>query len=58
MIPDNQRIVITGVGLTSPIGNSLAQMRRSLLDGVSGVTSIETRFMGRVLAGVCRFDEK
>lgn len=58
VIPDNQRIVITGVGLTSPIGNSLAQMRRSLLDGVSGVTSIETRFMGRVLAGVCRFDEK
>lgn len=55
---DNLRIVITGIGLTSPLGDSLDEFRRNLLAGVSGVTSIETRFMGRVLAGVCRFDEK
>lgn len=51
------RIVITGVGLTSPIGNSLAEYRANLLEGRSGVVPFETRYMGRVLAGVCRFDE-
>ena len=54
----SDRIVITGVGLTSPNGASLADFRRNLLGGVSGVTTIETRFMGKVLAGVCRFDEQ
>jgi len=53
----SERIVITGVGLTSPNGNGLAEFRRNLLGGVSGVTAIETRFMGKVLAGVCRFEE-
>ncbi len=56
--PDHDRIVITGVGLTSPLGDTLAELRRSLLDGVSGVSNIETRFMGRVHAGVCQFDER
>lgn len=54
---ETQRIVITGVGLTAPNGNSLDEYRRNLLAGVSGVTVMETRFMGRVLAGVCDFDE-
>jgi 3-oxoacyl-[acyl-carrier-protein] synthase II len=54
---DQDRIVITGAGLTAPNGNTLPDFRRSLLSGVSGVTAIETRFMGRVLAGVCSFDE-
>lgn len=54
---ESERIVITGVGLTAPNGNSLAEFRANLLAGVSGVTAIETRFMGRVLAGVCDFDE-
>ncbi|MEK6675938.1 MAG: beta-ketoacyl-[acyl-carrier-protein] synthase family protein [Planctomycetota bacterium] len=52
-----ERVVITGVGLASPNGNTLGEFRRSLLNGVSGVTLIETRFMGKVLAGVCHFDE-
>ncbi|RJP36219.1 MAG: beta-ketoacyl-[acyl-carrier-protein] synthase family protein [Phycisphaerales bacterium] len=56
--PDHERIVITGVGLTSPLGDTLADFRRNLLEGVSGVSTIQTRFMGRVLAGVCRFDER
>jgi 3-oxoacyl-[acyl-carrier-protein] synthase II len=51
------RIVITGIGLTAPNGNTLAEFRKSLLEGRSGVTHFETRFMGEVLAGVCDFDE-
>ena len=51
-----QRIVITGVGLTSPNGNNLKEFRESLLTGKSGVQKFETRFMGEVLAGVCDFD--
>ncbi len=57
MINKNERVVITGVGLTAPNGDTPDTFRRNLLNGVSGITSIETRFMGRVLAGVCRFDE-
>ncbi len=51
------RIVITGIGLTAPNGNSLKEFRKSLLEGRSGVTRFETRYMGEVLAGVCDFDE-
>ena len=51
------RIVITGIGLTSPNGNCLAEFRQNLLDGKSGVVNYETRYIGPVLAGVCNFDE-
>lgn len=54
---DQERIVITGIGLTAPNGNSLAEFRQSLLAGRSGVVNYETRYMGPVLAGVCNFDE-
>ena len=50
------RIVITGVGLTSPNGNSLAEFRESLLTGKSGIQKFNVRYMGEVLAGVCHFD--
>ena len=53
----DDRIVITGIGLTSPNGNNLAEFRRNLLEGKSGVVDYETRYMGPVLAGVCNFDE-
>ena len=49
-------IVITGVGLTAPIGNDLAEYRRNLLDRKSGVRWIEPRYMDRVPAGVCDFE--
>jgi 3-oxoacyl-[acyl-carrier-protein] synthase II len=52
-----ERVVITGVGLCAPNGDTLKTYREALLGGVSGVTNIETRFMGQVHAGVCRFDE-
>jgi 3-oxoacyl-[acyl-carrier-protein] synthase II len=55
--PDHQRIVITGIGLTAPNGNSLGEFRAALLEGKSGVVDYETRYMGPVLAGVCNFDE-
>ncbi len=50
------RIVITGIGLTAPNGNSLAEFRQNLLTGVSGITTIEVRYMGRHPAGMCTFD--
>jgi 3-oxoacyl-[acyl-carrier-protein] synthase II len=55
--PDEQRIVITGVGLTSPLGNTLADLRAGLLAGRSGVEPYEIRYVGKTLAGVCRFEE-
>ncbi len=53
---NRRRIVITGIGLTSPNGNTLAEYRANLLKGVSGVVRFETRYMGKVLAGVCNYD--
>lgn len=55
-MPDLPRIVITGVGLASPNGNDLAEYRRNLLAGVSGVEPYEIRYFGRTVAGVCRFE--
>lgn len=52
------RIVITGIGLTSPNGNSLEEYRKNLLDGVARIQMIELRYMGKVPAGVCDFDPK
>ena len=50
------RIVITGVGLTAPNGNSLSEFRANLLNGVAGISRTEIRYMGEVLAGICDFD--
>ena len=55
---DDQRIVITGIGLTAPNGNSLEEYRESLLEGRSGVTDYEIRYVGKTLAGVCDFPIK
>ena len=52
------RIVITGVGLTSPNGNTLEEYRKNLLAGLAGVQIIDMRYMGKVPAGVCNFDPK
>jgi 3-oxoacyl-[acyl-carrier-protein] synthase II len=50
------RIVITGVGLTAPNGNNLAEFRQNLLKGVSGISTMEVRYMGQWPAGICRYD--
>lgn len=55
-LPDDQRIVITGIGLTAPNGNSLEELRESLLNGKSGVRDYEIRYVGQTLAGVCEFE--
>ena len=54
---DEQRIVITGIGLTAPNGNNYREFRESLLAGRSGVTPYEIRYVGETLAGICDFDE-
>ena len=48
--------MITGVGLASPNGDSLAEFRKNLLGGVSGVERWAIRHVGETLAGVCHFD--
>ncbi len=52
-----ERIVITGVGLTSPLGDNLQDLRTNLLEKKSGIVHTEIRHMGKVAAGICRFDE-
>ncbi|MDX9982107.1 MAG: beta-ketoacyl synthase N-terminal-like domain-containing protein, partial [Lentisphaeria bacterium] len=52
----SERIVITGVGLAAPNGNSLAEFRANLLAGVSGVRPYHIRYFGDTHAGVCTFD--
>ena len=55
-LPDDQRVVITSVGLTSPNGDNLETYRENLLNGVSGVQDYEIRYVGKTLAGVCDFE--
>lgn len=57
MKSDRERIVITGIGLTSPMGNNLAEFRDGLLNNGSGITHTEIRHMGIQAAGLCKFDE-
>ena len=54
---DDQRIVITGIGLTAPNGDNLADFRAALLAGRSGVDKYFIRYVGDTLAGECHFDE-
>jgi len=54
----SSRIVITGVGLTSPNGNSLQEFRQNLLEGIANIQMIDIRYMGDVPAGVCNYDAK
>jgi 3-oxoacyl-[acyl-carrier-protein] synthase II len=57
MLPDPDRVVITGIGLTAPNGNSLKDFREALLAGKSGVQSYDIRYVGPTLAGICSYDE-
>ena len=54
----DSRIVITGIGLTSPNGNSLAEFRKNLLAGVARIQEVDMRYMGPVPAGVCDYDAR
>ncbi len=55
-LPDSQRIVITGIGLTSPNGNDWASYRQALLEKKSGVQPYNIRYFGDTLAGICNFE--
>ena len=55
--PDHERIVITGVGLTSPNASNLNDFRKKLLAGQSEITTIDLRYMDSAPAGVCTFEE-
>ena len=52
----HERIVITGVGLTAPNGNGLADFRQGLLTARSGVRAVDMRYFGPAPAGLCDFD--
>jgi 3-oxoacyl-[acyl-carrier-protein] synthase II len=51
-----KRIVITGVGLTSPVGNNLFELRSSLLEQKIGTQKFNTRYVGDVVAGICNYE--
>jgi len=51
-----ERIVVTGLGLTAPNGNTPAEFRANLLATKPNIQRITTRYMGEVLAGVCNYD--
>ncbi|MFM9064415.1 MAG: beta-ketoacyl-[acyl-carrier-protein] synthase family protein [Pirellula sp.] len=55
-LPDDQRIVMTSVGLTSPNGTNLESYREALLAGRSGVRNYNIRYVGDTHAGVCEFE--
>ncbi len=56
MLKNSERIVITGIGLTAPNGNSLAEFRGNLLSKKAKIENISLRYIGQVHAGVCHFD--
>ncbi|MCH2206792.1 MAG: beta-ketoacyl-[acyl-carrier-protein] synthase family protein [Lentisphaerales bacterium] len=57
MNDNSRRVVITGIGLTSPNGNSMEEYRQNLLNKVSGVQPYNIRYIGDTLAGICNFDQ-
>ena len=56
-LTEEKRIVITGVGLAAPNGDNLQDFRHNLLAGKSGISEIELRYVGKVPAGICSFQE-
>ena len=57
MTDNSRRVVITGIGLTSPNGNNLDEFRQNLLNQVSGVQNYNIRYIGDTHAGICNFDQ-
>jgi 3-oxoacyl-[acyl-carrier-protein] synthase II len=54
---EDQRIVITGVGVAAPNADNMQDYRNNLLAGKSGIGEIELRYVGKVPAGICSFPE-
>jgi len=53
----NQRIVITGIGLAAPNGSTLQEYREKIINGVSEIQEVELRYFGKAPAGICSFPE-
>ena len=56
LMADSTRIVITGIGLTAPNGNSLGEFRANLLAGRARIGMLDVRYMGCHPAGICDFE--
>ncbi|MFZ5797058.1 MAG: beta-ketoacyl-[acyl-carrier-protein] synthase family protein [Desulfobulbaceae bacterium] len=56
-LSNQERIVITGVGLAAPNAASLPEFRAKLLAGQSEIRMLELRYMDPAPAGICTFDE-
>ncbi|MDP3695919.1 MAG: beta-ketoacyl synthase N-terminal-like domain-containing protein, partial [Desulfocapsaceae bacterium] len=54
---NQQRIVITGVGLAAPGSDNLKDFREQLLTGTSKIQEIDLRYFGPAPAGICTFEE-
>ena len=57
-MPNQNRIVITGVGLTCPGADSYTQFRSNLIENRSFLESQEIPGLGSVPIGNCHFDEE
>ncbi|MCX5871178.1 MAG: beta-ketoacyl-[acyl-carrier-protein] synthase family protein [Deltaproteobacteria bacterium] len=57
MNSNQQRIVITGIGLAAPGADNLKDFREQLLTGTSAIKEIDLRYFGPAAAGICTFDE-
>ncbi len=53
----NQRVVITGIGLVAPNGSTLQEYREKLINGISETRKLSLRYFGKAPAGVCSFPE-
>jgi 3-oxoacyl-[acyl-carrier-protein] synthase II len=53
----HEPVALTGVGVVSPLGNDLQSLRKRLLENSPHIEWIQPRYMNRVPAGVCGFDE-
>jgi 3-oxoacyl-[acyl-carrier-protein] synthase II len=55
-----RRVVVTGLGLISPTGNTVAEAWKNVRDGVSGITTVDTfdvsAFSTRIAGTVRNFD--
>ncbi|MET0383681.1 MAG: beta-ketoacyl-[acyl-carrier-protein] synthase family protein [Burkholderiaceae bacterium] len=49
-------VVITGIGMVTPLGGDLESFSDAVMDGASGIRSLETRFAGTLAAGLVTED--
>ena len=55
----NQRVVVTGLGVVSPIGNSIAELTKQVFAGVSSIKIIDAPFVDSLnckFAAQAKFD--